>query len=106
MQNWALIPLRDVVALALASLTIFIRSCFRVAELQGGFGGKLANQEVTFMILEGGMICIASISLTVLHPGLVFGRYWRMARARVALSEEHVVMADSKNGMSSRVGQV
>ena len=28
------------------------------------------------MILEGGMIVVASIALTVAHPGLVFGKSW------------------------------
>ena len=65
--------------LAVATLTIFIRSVFRCAELSGGFHGPLANQEVTFMILEGAMICIAVICLTVFHPGLVFGQDWHMA---------------------------
>ena len=74
--------------LALATLCIYIRSCFRVAELQGGFGGTLANQEVTFMILEGGMIAIASIALTVGHPGLVFGKSWKAANVNRGLLNE------------------
>ena len=66
-------------ALGLATLTIYIRSCFRVAELQGGFNGTLANEEVPFMILEGAMVVIAAISLTVAHPGLIFGKSWGAA---------------------------
>ena len=63
----------------MATLTIYIRSCFRVAELQGGFNGTLANEEIPFMILEGAMVVIASISLTVAHPGLIFGKSWGAA---------------------------
>ncbi|KAI4177292.1 MAG: hypothetical protein LQ348_005848 [Seirophora lacunosa] len=73
-------------AIALATLTIYIRSCFRVAELQEGFNGRLANDQVTFMVLEGAMVATASIALTALHPGFVFGRNWSMKRARAALS--------------------
>ena len=65
--------------LAAATLTIFIRCVFRCAELSGGFHGPLANQQVTFMILEGAMIAIAVICLTVFHPGLVFGADWEVA---------------------------
>jgi len=65
--------------LGAATLTIFIRSVFRCAELSGGFRGPLANQQVTFMILEGAMICIAVICLTAFHPGLVFGPQWHVA---------------------------
>lgn len=62
------------VSLALATICIFVRSVFRVAELSAGFGGKLANDEVTYMILEGAMIVIASVTLTIMHPGIGFGK--------------------------------
>ena len=62
--------------LALATLTIFTRSIFRVAELSGGFHGSLANNEISFMILEGAMIVIASTCLTLLHPGIAFQGAW------------------------------
>lgn len=69
-----------VVAIFAASVFIFVRSVFRCAELSGGFGGPLANQEITFMVLEGCMITLACTLLTILHPGLVVGgAVWRMA---------------------------
>ncbi|KAI4273267.1 MAG: hypothetical protein L6R38_006376 [Xanthoria sp. 2 TBL-2021] len=77
-------------SLSLATLCIYIRSIFRVAELQGGFNGHLANDEVTFMILEGAMVGIASIVLTLPHPGMVFGQNWMMAKARAAAGHEKV----------------
>ena len=89
----------DVTALAIAVLTIFVRSCFRVAELQTGFNGKLANEQIPFMILEGGMIAIASIALTVWHPGLVFGAFWNLDRARVDMREKSGITDDGKDGV-------
>lgn len=65
--------------LALATLTIFVRSIFRVAELKGGFHGSLANNQVSFMILEGAMVTIASACLTFLHPGVAFQGFWSAA---------------------------
>ncbi|KUL87018.1 hypothetical protein ZTR_05693 [Talaromyces verruculosus] len=62
--------------LSLATLTITIRSCFRVAELSGGFHGSLANNQATFMVLEGAMIGLASLCLTALHPGVAFRGTW------------------------------
>lgn len=74
----------------MATITIFIRCVFRVAELSSGFNGELFNDEVAFMVLEGSvrsrlcyektsadiecrpMIIIASLCLTIFHPGLVF----------------------------------
>ncbi len=52
---------------------ILVRSAYRLAELQQGFDGKLANNELEFMILEGPMVFVAIIFLTVWHPGYVFG---------------------------------
>jgi hypothetical protein len=66
-------------ALLVATFTILVRSVFRVAELSGGFHGSLANNEPSFMVLEGAMIAIATGCLTVLHPGLVFQGSWEAA---------------------------
>lgn len=67
-------------ALALATITIFIRCVYRVAELQGGFAGKLANDEVVFMVFEGPMIMAAVIALTIFHPGPAFAGAWKAAK--------------------------
>ncbi|CAG8247719.1 unnamed protein product [Penicillium salamii] len=69
------------IGLAIAVLTILIRSSFRVAELQGGFHSSLANDEIALMILEGAMITIACICLTGLHPALLVGKNWRAPQA-------------------------
>jgi hypothetical protein len=63
-------------ALGTATLGIFVRSVFRVAELSKGFDGPLGNQEGTYMVLEGVMILIASAALTVFHPGFCFQGEW------------------------------
>lgn len=60
--------------LTLATVCVFTRSVFRAAELSGGFAGHLANNEVSFMILDGAMIMIACGALTLLHPGYSFTR--------------------------------
>lgn len=62
-----------IVAVFLAGVFIFVRSIFRCAELSGGFHGPLANDEVTFMVLEGTMIILACVLLTAFHPGLAIG---------------------------------
>lgn len=68
------------VAILLAGLFIFVRSIFRCAELSDGFGGALANDQVTFMVLEGTMIILACGLLTAYHPGFVTGaEQWSMA---------------------------
>ncbi|KAJ0420273.1 RTA1 like protein-domain-containing protein [Aspergillus carlsbadensis] len=64
---------------AVAALVIIIRSVYRCLELRDGFNGELANDEVTFMILEAAMIAIAVIALTVFHPGAVWKGQWNEA---------------------------
>jgi hypothetical protein len=66
-------------ALLIATICIFIRSIFRVAELSGGFHGPLDNQQITYMVLEGVMVIIASTALTVFHPGPCFAGKWKAA---------------------------
>ncbi|KAI9755882.1 MAG: hypothetical protein M4579_004095 [Chaenotheca gracillima] len=64
-------------ALGLGTLTLFIRSVFRVAELSEGYDGALANDEITFMTLEGTMIAITTLCLTIFHPGVSFQGRWK-----------------------------
>ncbi|KAF2666085.1 RTA1-domain-containing protein [Microthyrium microscopicum] len=67
-------------ALWLATILITIRSIYRIAELQGGFNGTIANNEAAFMVLEGPMIILGVLALTVLHPGYALDRNWQAAR--------------------------
>lgn len=70
-------------ALTLATLCIFVRCAFRVGELSNGFDGSLfTKDQVTFMILEGAMIVLASTALTVFHPGLAFSGRWPDIKVR------------------------
>ncbi|EMC99924.1 hypothetical protein BAUCODRAFT_62629 [Baudoinia panamericana UAMH 10762] len=55
-----------------AFLFIFIRCIYRIPEMAGGWGNALMQNEVEFMILDGGMIAISCILLTIAHPGLYF----------------------------------
>lgn len=64
--------------LAIASVTIFVRCAFRVAELRDGFQSPLASDEVAFMILEGTMVIIACLCLTFVHPGLCLDIAWKL----------------------------
>lgn len=76
-----------------ATLFIFVRSVFRCAELSGGFNGPLANEQITFMVLEGCMIALACILLTIFHPGLVVGgKVWRMSSWKSQKLERDLVL--------------
>jgi hypothetical protein len=66
-------------ALWIATILIFIRSVYRIAELQGGFHGSIANNEALFMIFEGPMIILACFAVTLVHPGFAFAGRWSAA---------------------------
>lgn len=65
--------------ISIATTTIMARCIYRVLELNEGFNGPLANDELVFMILEGPMIIIACVCLTVFHPGICFRGRWMEA---------------------------
>jgi hypothetical protein len=95
------------IGLAVATLTIFTRSTFRVAELSGGFHGSLANNQVSFMILEGAMVTIACSCLTLLHPGISFQGHWNGANFKFRLGKnrdlEKTTPADSDESQGNTV---
>ncbi|KAI2786374.1 Efflux pump himE [Penicillium oxalicum] len=72
-------------SLAVAAIAIFVRSVYRVAELREGFQGKLAGDEVLFMILEGAMIVITTAALTVFHPGFCLGVPWKLKAVETSI---------------------
>jgi hypothetical protein len=92
--------------LVLATVCVLVRSVFRVDELWQGFNGALWNDELEFILLDGMMVAIASICLTMLHPGPGFGGQWHAAnwtfRAKKGTtSEVSCTVTEEKGGQSS-----
>lgn len=56
--------------MALAYITILIRCIYRIHEMAGGWGGPPMRSEAAFMVLDGAMVGLASVCLTVGHPAL------------------------------------
>jgi hypothetical protein len=75
-------------ALGVATLLIYIRSVYRVAELSEGFTGSIANQEIPYMFFEPVMISVACICLLAWHPSFVFGDQWQAADYRVGKGDK------------------
>lgn len=49
-----------------------VRSIFRLVELSQGWHGDLAKDEPAFLVLEGLMMILAVLALTILYPGFYF----------------------------------
>ncbi|KAL1609508.1 Mitochondrial import inner membrane translocase subunit Tim17-A [Nothophoma quercina] len=60
------------VALSLATLCIFTRCVYRVAELSEGWSGHLIKTQRYFIGLEGAVVVAAVLALNIFHPGLCF----------------------------------
>jgi Na+-transporting methylmalonyl-CoA/oxaloacetate decarboxylase gamma subunit len=59
-------------AIFIAYMGIFIRCIYRIPELTGGWGSDLMRNEAEFIALEGVMIVISVLVLTICHPGICF----------------------------------
>ena len=60
------------IALAFATLCIFTRSVYRVAELSEGWEGHLIKTQKYFIGLEGAIVSAAVLALNIFHPGFCF----------------------------------
>ncbi|OGM43818.1 putative RTA1 domain protein [Aspergillus bombycis] len=59
-----------VIADIFAYFTVLIRCIYRIPEMAGGWGNPLMQREDEFLVLDGMMVALAVLSLTVFHPGL------------------------------------
>lgn len=75
-------------AIGIAVLCILVRCVFRCAELMGGFDSELANNETLFMLLDGTLMIIAALVLTIFHPGWTLGQYWHTATFKLRSSKK------------------
>lgn len=61
-----------VCALALATICIFWRSVYRVAELSEGWTGNLIRRQPLFIGFEGVMVIVACFALNLFNPAFAF----------------------------------
>jgi len=89
-------------ALALATVCIFWRSVYRVAELSQGWDGPLMANQGMFIGFEGVLIIVACLALNVFHPSFCFremmegeGGIGAKRKARKAAEKEAESKGDS-----------
>jgi len=81
--------------ITIAFVTIYIRCIYRLPEMAGGWGNPLMRREPEFMVLDGMMIVIACILLSVAHPAIFFPALAGKKARKTAAEEEDV---ESKRG--------
>ncbi|TEA17387.1 Sphingoid long-chain base transporter RSB1 [Colletotrichum sidae] len=65
---------------------VMVRCIYRVAEMAGGWGNHIMQDEASFMVLDSGLVLICVTLLTVFHPGVYFPH---MANARKRVGEKN-----------------
>lgn len=68
------------IALALSTICIMVRSVYRVIEMAQGWDGALIKDENLFFILEGVMVTMAVLVFNLLHPGWCFQESYRTTK--------------------------
>lgn len=56
-------------AVTFATMVVFTRCCYRLAELAEGWRGNLLMHEWYFIILDALMMTLCGVTLTIFHPG-------------------------------------
>jgi hypothetical protein len=69
--------------IVVAYLTVFTRCCYRIAEMSGGWANPIMQNERDFIVLDGTMVLVASLCLTILHPGYCFPRLATGGKSRM-----------------------
>ncbi|KAL6872789.1 RTA1 like domain-containing protein [Trichoderma novae-zelandiae] len=59
-------------AISGAFVVILIRCIYRIAEMAGGWGNKIMQDQTSFLVLDSSLIFIATFLLTFFHPGIFF----------------------------------
>ncbi|TDZ24600.1 Sphingoid long-chain base transporter RSB1 [Colletotrichum orbiculare MAFF 240422] len=65
---------------------VMVRCIYRVAEMAGGWGNHIMQDEASFMVLDSGLVLVCVTLLTVFHPGVYFPH---MANARKRVGEKN-----------------
>jgi len=67
------------IGMGIAAVFIYIRSIYRTIELLDGWNGPIIENETLFNVLDGTMIFLALVTLSIFHPGRLL---WNTAPVR------------------------
>ncbi|KAI1656757.1 RTA1-domain-containing protein [Daldinia decipiens] len=89
---------------------ILIRCIYRIAEMAGGWGNKIMQDEPSFIVLEGFCIIIPVVLLTAFPPGFLFPamaerearRFRRGNKGDKVAGEEPITSGDEEHQMEQK----
>lgn len=80
-----------------AFITVFIRCVYRIPEMSGGWESAVMQDETDFIVLDGVMITIAVLALTVCHPRQCVPDLWRRGGSARSPSETKSVAVSNSS---------
>ncbi|KAM0457494.1 hypothetical protein ACHAO4_003294 [Trichoderma viride] len=87
-------------AISTAYFVILIRCIYRIAEMAGGWGNRIMQDQPSFLVLDSSLIFVATFLLVVFHPGIYFPHMRRDRQKSLRPTEEIKL----ENGLSSTEG--
>ena len=91
-------------ALSLATLCIFIRSVYRVAELGEGWEGALIKNQSLFIGLEGAMVIVAVLALNAFHPGICFREGYDLPLRKIKSKKNRTAETEKESSSRDEAG--
>ena len=89
------------VALSFATLCIFTRSVYRVAELSQGWQGHLIKTQKYFIGLEGAIVSAGVLALNFFHPGFCFQEGYTEERGAFGFGRKKKVEKVEQSGVTT-----
>lgn len=75
-------------AFSVATIMVYLRTIFRLAETAEGLGGKLSTNEIFFACLEFAPIALVVLLLGIFHPGRCLGGTVRVSDEKVHMQQD------------------
>ncbi|KAJ6781978.1 hypothetical protein PWT90_01264 [Aphanocladium album] len=84
-------------AMCSAYMAIFIRCIYRIAEMAGGWGNHIMQDQPSFLVLDSSLVLVGSALLTIFHPGIFFPqmRHNAVTRRQERASEKESAKRDA-----------
>ncbi|KAK2589705.1 hypothetical protein QQS21_012616 [Conoideocrella luteorostrata] len=86
-----------------AYVAMLVRCIYRIAEMAGGWGNHIMQDEPSFLVLDSTLILVTVYLLTIFHPGIFFPQMANgyAKRNKVGVSDAEVKANETTSGSSS-----
>lgn len=88
---------RFIFAVMGAYLCIFTRCIYRIAEMAGGWGNHIMQDEPSFLVLDATLVLVTGALLTIFHPGLFFPQMANTRKVKDQTAESEMTVGESSS---------